>query len=840
MTTTKPLCLTGGAHVMYCIAAVLLALLLPVQTMADEAWAEYNSNDSTLTFKYGTKPESSDEGITLYALNVDTVSPGWNDEALNIKSVVLEPSFANARPTSCHAWFKNCANLTSLDLTNLNTEAVTNMSWMFGIDNNCYDEYGSALESITWPETLDTKNVKDMSCMFYNCDSLTTLDVSKFNTENVENMTSMFDCCSGLETLEVTNFNTAKVRDMNCMFACCSSLTTLNVSNFNTEKVTNMYSMFYNCSSLTTLNLSNFNTESVEDMSYMFACCASLTTLNLSNFNTESVEDMSYMFACCASLTTLNLSNFNTESVEDMSYMFACCASLTTLNLSNFNTESVEDMSYMFACCASLTTLNLSNFNTESVEDMSYMFEDCSGLTTLNVSSFNTANVTDMSRMFNNCSSLTSLDLSGFNTENVKGMVNMFAGCSSLTSLNVSNFNTANVMRMDSMFAGCSSLTSLNVSNFNTANVMRMDSMFAGCSSLTSLNVSNFNTANVMRMDSMFAGCSSLTSLNVSNFNTANVWTMDWMFYRCSGLTSIDLTSFDTNNVKYMDYMFASCSKLATVYVGEKFFIKTAKEPIRMFDGCAEEGAEYYYIKTYYRVGDTKYELWRKSGTFSVDELVLEDGKDFVAHVPFTAATASYQRTMANRWGTLCLPFAVEASAVTGCTFYGLESVTDDLITLTLLDGTIEAGTPVFVNSSSGSINISASNADVVTTPAAGTESGWQLVGSYTVADVPDDGYIISNNKFWLASDLKNGSTSAAVKTKGLRAWLKAGATGSEARANTLDIFAGDDATSIDAMEGLADGTAEIYDTQGRRTDRLQKGLNIVKTGGATKKVMVK
>ncbi len=684
MTTTKSLCLTGGAHVMYCIAAVLLALLLPAQAMADEAWAEYNSNDSTLTFKYGTKPDSSDEGITLYALNVDTVSPGWNDEALNIGSVVLEPSFANARPTSCYAWFKNCANLTSLDLTNLNTEAVTNMSWMFGIDNNCYDEYGSALESITWPETLDTKNVKDMSCMFYNCDSLTTLDVSKFNTENVENMTSMFDCCSGLETLEVTNFNTAKVRDMNCMFACCSSLTTLNVSNFNTEKVTNMYSMFYNCSSL--------------------------------------------------------------------------------------------------------TTLNLSNFNTESVEDMRYMFEDCSGLTTLNVSSFNTANVTDMSRMFNNCSSLTSLDLSGFNTENVKGMVNMFTGCSSLTTL----------------------------------------------------NLSNFNTANVMRMDGMFAGCSKLETLDVLSFNTVNVWTMDWMFYGCSGLTSIDLTSFDTNNVKHMDYMFASCSKLATVYVGEKFFIKTAKEPLGMFDGCAEEGAEYDYIKTYYRVGDTKYELWRKSGTFSVDELVLEDGKDFVAHVPFTATTASYQRTMANRWGTLCLPFAVETSAVTGCTFYGLESVTDDLITLTLLDGTIAAGTPVFVNSSSGSINISASNAAVVTTPAAGTESGWQLVGSYTVADVPDDGYIISNNKFWLASDLKNGSTSAAVKTKGLRAWLKAGATGSEARANTLDIFAGDDATSIDAMEGLADGTAEIYDTQGRRTDRLQKGLNIVKTGGVTKKVMVK
>ena len=662
MTTTKSLCLTGGAHVMYCMAAVLSALLLPAQAMADdEAWAEYNSGTKTLTFKYGTKPESSDEGITLYALNVDNVSPGWNDEALNIDSVVLEPSFANARPTSCYAWFKNCVKLTSLDLTNLNTEAVTNMSWMFGIDEGIFYKYHISLKSITWSENFNTANVTDMNNMFAGCYDLTSLNVSGFNTANV---------C-----------------DMNCMFADCSGLTTLNVSNFNTEKVT------------------------------------------------------------------------------DMNCMFAGCSSLTSLDVSNFNTENVIDMSGMFKNCSNLTSLDVSNFNTESVEDMSNMFAYCSGLTTLNVSSFN--------------------------TENVKGMVNMFSNCSNLTSL----------------------------------------------------NVSSFNTANVMSMDSMFGGCSKLETLDVLSFNTANVWTMYCMFYGCSGLTSIDLTSFDTNNVEYIDYMFASCSKLATVYVGEKFFIKTTKEPLGMFDGCAEEGAEYYYLKTYYRVGDTMYELWSESEAFSVDELVLEDGKDFVAHAPFTAATASYTRTMANKWGTLCLPFAVETSTVTGCTFYGLESVADDLITLTLLDGTIAAGTPVFVNSSSGSISVSASNADVVTTPAAGTESGWQLVGSYTTTDVPDEGYIISNNKFWLASDLKNGSTSAAVKTKGLRAWLKAGSTGSESRANTLDIFADetrDDVTSIDVMEGLDDGTAEIYDTQGRRTDRLQKGLNIVKTGGTTKKVMVK
>ena len=425
------------------------------------------------------------------------------------------------------------------------------------------------------------------------------------------------------------------------------------------------------------------------------------------------------------------------------------------------------------------------------------------------------------------------------------------------------SFAAARPTSCNNWFNGCSNLTEITgLEYLNTANVTTMREMFHNCSKLTSLDLTSFNTAYVTEMAGMFYNCSKLTSLDLSGFNTENVEYMGGMFSGCGSLTSLDLTSFNTANVEEMAGMFSGCGSLTTIYASDKFVSTAVSSSDDMFEGCESlVGAEKCsvictydatmanfagYFKTYCRVGDTRYKLswvFNKSELKLMDELVLEDGKDFVAHAPFTAATASYTRTMANKWGTLCLPFAVETSTVTGCTFYGLESVADDLITLTLLDGTIEAGTPVFVNSSNGSISISASNAAVVTTPAAGTESGWQLVGSYTATDVPDDGYIISKGKFWLASELKNGSADAAVKTKGLRAWLKAGATGGEARANTLDIFAGDDgddATSIDAMEALADGKAEIYDTQGRRTDRLQKGLNIVKTGGATRKVMVK
>ena len=264
----------------------------------------------------------------------------------------------------------------------------------------------------------------------------------------------------------------------NYMFFDCNKLTSLNLSNFNSNYVKNMRSMFYNCRSLTSLNLSDFYTNNVKDMNEMFYGCLSLTSLNLSDFNTDNVKNMSGMFYKCSSLTSLNLSNFNTNNVKHMSGMFRDCSSLSSLNLSNFNTNNVNNMSCMFSGCYYLTSLNLSNFSTNNVNNMSFIFSNCRSLTSLNLSHFNTANVKDMSGMFYGCSSLTSLNLSNFNTNNVYNMSGMFRDCSSLTSLNLSNFNTNNVKDMNNMFCDCRSLTSLNLANFNTINVEYMENIF--------------------------------------------------------------------------------------------------------------------------------------------------------------------------------------------------------------------------------------------------------------------------------------------------------------------------------------------------------------------------
>ena len=358
------------------------------------AYAEFDGGTGTLTFRRGaSKPEGA------YDLYEGIYYPGWYGQRGKIKTVVFDASFANARPTNCYYWFSGCNNLTEIKgIENLNTENVTNMSYMF---------------------------VK--------CKALTSLDLSNFNTEKVTDMQGMFKECSDLTSLDLSNFNTEKVTDMRGMFWECSNLTSLNLTRLNTENVTAMNGMFYGCTKLESLDLSKFNTAKVTKMNQMFYKCYALTSLDLSSFNTAEVTKMDYMFNGCSALTSLNLSNFNTAKVTNMTNMFYGCNALTSLDLTSFNTAEVTDMSNMFRLCYALNSLDLSNFNTAEVTNMSYMFKSCKALTSLDLTSFNTAKVENMTEMFNNCPALTTIYVSDkFVTTKVSNGGNMFKDCTNL------------------------------------------------------------------------------------------------------------------------------------------------------------------------------------------------------------------------------------------------------------------------------------------------------------------------------------------------------------------------------------------------------------------------
>ena len=258
------------------IARLLLVIMICLPVWGSNAFAQtaesyvvLDNAAGTLTFKH-----DANKPVGAFSLNEVYAYPAWyagygGDNKNNIKRVIFDPSFANARPTNCYAWFFGCEDLTVIEgLEYLNTENVKNLNSMF-----CYCESLPSLDL----STFDTRNVTDMREMFKGCSSLTSLDVSKFDTQNVTNMEWMFWACNSLTSLDVSKFDTQNVTNMGNMFVGCSSLTSLDLSNFKTQNVTNMGDMFYNCVNLATIYASDkFVTTTCSEDGWMFKGCKKL------------------------------------------------------------------------------------------------------------------------------------------------------------------------------------------------------------------------------------------------------------------------------------------------------------------------------------------------------------------------------------------------------------------------------------------------------------------------------------------------------------------------------------------------------------------------------------
>ena len=241
-------------------------------------------------------------------------------------------------------------------------------------------------------ELIWDNNINNCINIFRQCEDITEIDLSNFDTSEVTDMSNMFYGCSSLTSLNLSNFNTSNVTNMLGMFFLCSSLSSLNLSNFNTSHVTNMNLMFYNCSSLSSLNLSNFNTSHVTNMELMFYGCSSLKSLELSSFDTSNVANMKLMFYNCSSLSSLNLSNFNTSHVTNMLHMFYGCSSLSSINLFNFNISNLIDMSGIFFGCKNLGYIYLKNLNTFNLYYWDLLFGDLDNVV-ICINEYNTTNI---------------------------------------------------------------------------------------------------------------------------------------------------------------------------------------------------------------------------------------------------------------------------------------------------------------------------------------------------------------------------------------------------------------------------------------------------------------
>ena len=727
------------------------------------------------------------------------------DEATNtltFKRDTNKPAgaFALNEGDNAPGWYKPNADG---DNTNIIKKVVFDASFANARPTSCCEWFNGCtdLTTIEGIEYLNTENVTDMSGMFWGCYALTTLDVSHFDTQNVTNMYYMFSDCSALTTLDVSNFNTQNVTYMSGMFSDCRALTTLNVSNFNTQNVTDMSGMFYDCSALTTLDVSNFNTQNVTNMYYMFFNCSAITTLDIANFDTKNVTDMSYMFNNCSALKTLDVSNFDTKNVTDMNYMFSGCKTLTTLDVSNFDTQNVTSMSNMFNNCSALTTLDVSNFDTKNVTNMGWMFCNNYALTTIYASDkFVTTACEEDENMFAECVNLVGAvpyDENKVGKEMANYTNGYFTDIASKVAESYAVFDEAtntltfkhDTKKPDGAFAlnegenlpGWYKFDDNNHShNANIIKKVIFDASFANARPTSCYN--------------WFYGCTDLTTIEgIEYLNTENVTNMSWMFSECSALTTLDVSNFDTKNVMEMSYMFGSCTKLKTLDVSS-FNTQNVTDMNWMFSYCSVL---------------TTLDL----SNFDTKNVTDMNGMFSNCYALTTLDLSSFKTQNVTDMSRMFK----DCSALTtlDVSNFDTQNVTDmsrmfkgcrALTTLDLSSFETQNVTDMsrMFKSCSALTTIYASDKFVTTA----CEEDENMFADCTniVGAVPYD-----ENK-----------------------------VGKEMANYTTGYFTDKAATGIDAPTVSDDTAAEYYDLQGRRLNAPQKGVNIVKRGKKTTKMLVK
>ena len=422
-------------------------------------------------------------------------------------------------------------------------------------------------------------------------------------------------------------------------------------------------------------------------------------------------------------------------------------------------------------------------------------------------------------------------------------------------------------------FWGFWKLTTIEgIENLNTEDVTDMSEMFNSCSGLTSLDVSKFNTAKVTNMNGMFGG-SGLISLDLSSFNTAKVTDMSNMFAGCQGLTSLDLSSFNTAKVGVMDDMFNGCSGLTKIYVGDGFTTGTGTNGSDMFYNCTSlVGAAKYspqnktdksmanytsgYFKTYFTLGENKVELC--GNPLTTESLNLSGDYDFTPKYEFNAKLATYSRdlsTSGSTWFSLCLPFAY-TPANFNFTAYKLKGASADAVEIEEITETIAAGTPVLFKFKDGEIkeiNLYATEAEIVKAPVEWATvigddgSSLQLCGTYqtkTFSSEDNNAFILLNDKLMNPAKMLENKNVSKVSVKPFRAYMTLTAPAQTSSARAFSIGHGGEGnegtTAIDLLNSVATDDAEYYDINGRRIDAPAKGVNIVRRGNKTMKLIIK
>ena len=304
----------------------------------------------------------------------------------------------------------------------------------------------------------------------------------------------------------------------------------------------------------------------------------------------------------------------------------------------------------------------------------------------------------------------------------------------------------------------------------------------------------SFANARPTNCHEWFYRCGSLTDIEgIEYLNTENVTDMSYMFFECKALTTLDVSKFDTKNVTNMRYMFYDCSALTTLDLSN-FDTPNVTDMNGMFCNCS--ALTTLDVSNF----DTK-NVTNMSGMFS----------DCRALTTLDVSNFNTQN-VTNMNGMFCNCKALTTLDVSN---FDTKNVTNmngmfcDCSALTTLD-----------LSNFDTQNVTDMNSMF-----------WRCSALTT---------IYASDKFVTTACKYGGSMFANCTNLVGAVPYDRNKKGKEMANYTTGYFTYKAATGIDAPTVSDDTAAEYYDLQGRRLNAPQKGVNIVKRGKKTTKMLVK
>lgn len=235
--------------------------------------------------------------------------------------------------------FYNCVSLEELDLSGWTFNDNTKFAWMQGY--GAHDHIPN-VRHIDLTD-VDTSAVTDFDFMFGGMWYLESIDLSSFDTANGVEFWGMFSGDTSLTEIDVSMFDMSNATSINGMFEWCRSLVEIDLSAWNTDSLTYCGYMFQGCNSLQYVNASGWNTSQVFSMEYMFMDCPNLEVVRLCDWDTSNCRWVDYMFENDASLETIYTSDdWDTSLAITCSYMFYGCTSLVGEEGTTYNANYVD------------------------------------------------------------------------------------------------------------------------------------------------------------------------------------------------------------------------------------------------------------------------------------------------------------------------------------------------------------------------------------------------------------------------------------------------------------------------------------------------------------------